>query len=388
MFMNKDIKVKIWSSSELESHIRKNHNILKVAALENINDYLTNPYALCQKFKPQNINEWKMYYRTSPYGQSLDELKKSALKLYKDVKKEFINLSYEECFNILYSKAIYETFNEFVFNKKVNKELEPFGIKLWDYDKRLKVSHDRRFKVTNDMYNKNAFNSLNNIGYCMGLIKTCKPTSRISWQKYYYDSGKAEKEELRKENLNEQQKHDIYCNYGKNLKRLVRLAEHFRNELNNNLSDGKKPYTLEECFNYIYIRAVDKTYIGYMREVIAFDFLKDFCKNHGLELVDTNTDTDIKKSVDFEIRQKGKLILGIQVKGTTYKRAFENNNTAIINAVEIAKKNHNEYIRMNNVPVLWVYVNSKLNVDNQNIVNDIRKELNRIAKNNEKGSER
>lgn len=386
--MNKDIKVKIWSSSELESHIRKNHNILKVAALENINDYLTNPYALCQKFKPQNINEWRMYYRTSPDGQSLDELKKSALKLYKDVKEEFINLSYEECFNILYSKAIYETFNEFMFNKKVNKELEPFGIKLWDYDKRLKVTNDSRFKLTNDMYNKKGFNKLNNIGYCMGLIKTCKPTSRISWQKYYYDSGKEEKEELKKENLDENLKHAIYCNYGKDLKRLVRLAEHFRNELNSNLSDGVKPYTLEECFNYIYIRAIDKTYIGYMREVIAFDFLKDFCKNHGLELVDTNKKTDIKNSVDFEIRQKGKLILGIQVKGTAYKRAINHKNTAIMNAAEITRKNHSKYTRINNVPILWVYVNRKLNVDNQNIVNDIRKEVNRVAKNNEKGNDR
>lgn len=377
--MNNNILVNIWSASEWEENIKNNPNILRASAVDYLDKYLPNAYKLCEKYDPKNVNTWKVFYFTSEDGQNQDDLKVAALEYYKKVKHDGINITYNDCFNILYNRAIYQVFDEYKFNKKINKDLSRYNIKIWNHSDRVKVANtDKRFKNTNDVFNSGKFNHMRKIGYCMQIIRECKPNKILSWQRYYNDSGFELKKIDMKNNKNAK---EIFLKHGRTVRDLVKLADKFKDELNKNTSSDR-PYTLEECFNYLYIRVVDKTFIGYLREVFACEFLNEFCEKNGLNLKETDMEKDVGNCVDYEIYKNDKLILGLQVKGIKYKQAVDNNNLVAISANRILTDGQDKYTTENGVPVLQLYVNNAFFVKNKNIlINVINREVKKTTKN-------
>lgn len=248
-------------------------------------------------------------------------------------------------------------------------------VNLWDYEKRKKIRYDKTYKASNTVWNKYRLNKRENIGHTMILIKECKPNNFDEWQSYYEKSGQEAhtlKSKLTFHSFDELKKsiYIIDCEHGKTADDLTTLAKDFQALLKN---EGMN-LDLETCFNYVYIRAVDETYLGYQREVAAFNSLSDYCKDNNLTVKETSNTTDVRYGVDFEVFQKDKLLAGIQVKGSIYKKAAENagGNIAIKQAEKLLHCINNEYSVMNKVPVLRMYVEQDLSIKDTKIFDDLK----------------
>lgn len=246
---------------------------------------------------------------------------------------------------------------------------------LWDYEKRKNIRYDKEYKTTNIVWNKYRLNKRDNIGHTMVLIKECKPKTFEEWQSYYEKSGqeahtlKAKMkcksfDELRRKN------HIINCEHGKTTDDLIELAKEFQSLLS---SEGMN-LDLETCFNFVYIRAVDETYLGYQREVAAFNSLSDYCKDNGLEVRETSNMIDVRYGVDFEIYKNDKLLVGIQAKGAIYKQAMENPDScsAIRNADALLHTINDEYTKEYKAPVLRMYVEKNLTIKDNTVFENIK----------------
>ena len=248
-------------------------------------------------------------------------------------------------------------------------------VNLWDYEKRKEIRCDKTYKASNMVWNKYRLNKRENIGHTMILIKNCKPNNFDEWQSYYEKSGQEAhtlKSKLTFHSFEELKKsiHIIDCEHGKTQDDLIDLAKEFQGYLKN---EGMN-LDLDTCFNYVYIRAVDETYLGYQREVAAFNNLSDYCRDNGLTVKETSNTTDVRYGVDFEVFKKDKLLAGIQVKGSIYKKATENagSNIAIKRAERLLHSINNEYSTINEVPVLRMYVEQDLSIKDTAIFDDLK----------------
>ncbi len=248
-------------------------------------------------------------------------------------------------------------------------------VNLWDYEKRKEIRYDKTYKASNIVWNKYRLNKRENIGHTMILIKSCKPNNLDEWQSYYEKSGQEAhtmKSKLRFHSFEELKKsiHIIDCEHGKTQDDLIDLAKEFQGYLKN---EGMN-LDLDTCFNYVYIRAVDETYLGYQREVAAFNSLSDYCKDNELTVKEASNTADVRYGVDFEVFKKDNLLAGIQVKGSIYKKATENagSNIAIKRAERLLHSINNEYSTINEVPVLRMYVEQDLSIKDTAIFDDLK----------------
>lgn len=239
------------------------------------------------------------------------------------------------------------------------------------------------YRKTNRVWNQYRFNKRENIGYSMELIKTCKPKTPDEWQQFYQKSGEEayllnKKKTFKSLAELKQYVQEVKCSHGKTKEDLLELAKVFQEKLKENKID----LDIETCFNYVYIRAVDEAFIGYQREMTAFELLDTFCKKNKLSLVDTDSFTDIKYGVDYEIYNGDKLIAGIQVKSSIYKKAVSSKVklTDIENSDKLLKRINSKYTKDKMVPVLYAYISRHLSLENEKLYDDIL-QLNKREKN-------
>lgn len=245
--------------------------------------------------------------------------------------------------------------------------LEKKGIQLWDYEDRKNIRYTKRYKDINDVWDNYNFNSRKNIGYCLELIKNCNPDSYESWEKFYLESGNIgnrEQMRLKKKfdrgiiNAEEYQTLNDYSrqSHGKTIRELVWLAGCFQRKLQENNINR----TLEECFNYIYIKAIDESWLGYNRELNAVKALEKICEKNNCYIKEADAILDIKYCIDYELRQKNtdKLICGVQIKGYSYHVAEINPNkkSALVRAIETTKSRHEKYNKDFGARVAFLYM--------------------------------
>lgn len=256
--------------------------------------------------------------------------------------------------------------------------LEEKGISLWSPEKRLKTHSDPRYKQVNDIWMKNGFNKRNYMGYCIDLIKSCNPSTLADWEKFYLKSGETAYQKkqllLQKKNRGEISRNDynelvyyINSTSGKCYLDMVSLAETFQDRLQSNGIER----SLEECFNYIYVKAIEETWIGYLREKAVEESLKTVCESLGCYLKESDTILDIKYGVDYEIYKKDtdELMCGIQVKGFKYFLATLNPQKAeaLQHAILISKMSHKHYEQDFGAKVAFVYVHKDGTCDRRSI---------------------
>lgn len=256
--------------------------------------------------------------------------------------------------------------------------LEEKGISLWSPEKRLKTHSDPRYKQVNDIWMKNGFNKRNYMGYCIDLIKSCNPSTLADWEKFYLKSGETAYQKkqllLQKKNRGEISRNDynelvyyINSTSGKCYLDMVSLAETFQDRLQSNGIER----SLEECFNYIYVKAIEETWIGYLREKAVEESLKTVCESLGCYLKESDTILDIKYGVDYEIYKKDtdELMCGIQVKGFKYFLATLNPQKAeaLQHAILISKMSHKHYEQDFGAKVAFVYVHNDGTCDRRSI---------------------
>ena len=247
-------------------------------------------------------------------------------------------------------------------------------MELWDYEKRKETRRDVDFKKSNKVWNKYRLNKRDNIGHTMSLIKDCKPKNMKEWQDYYEKSGEEAhnlKHKVKFSSFAELREyvHLVNSTHGKTKEDLTELAKEFQDCLT---AEGMN-LDLETCFNYVYIRAVDETYLGYQREQAAFKGLNNFCEKEGLILKETDERNDVRFGVDYEVYKNKKLIAGIQVKGTVYRDAVQQKSeyTAIEESDKILHDVNNQYSREKKVPVLYAYVTKQFTLECDDVFNEL-----------------
>lgn len=172
------------------------------------------------------------------------------------------------------------------------------------------VRHSMKFRLSNDVWNQYRFNSSKNVGKLMHLINEINPNNMSEWIRGYFNSGKVYQDLLDNgEEPNPKQ-------YGRTKHFLKKLASKFQKALLANCIN----VTFEEAYEYVLIRVLYETWIGYRRERKALEMLtKTFPE---CEVKHTSDKVDALMAVDYELfSHDGKRIVGIQVKGKHASKA-------------------------------------------------------------------
>lgn len=254
---------------------------------------------------------------------------------------------------------------------------------LWKRSERLAARGSDLFRSTFGVWNEEHFNARQSIGYSMKLIKECKPENPTDWEFYYLNSGITAKEmkeaipDIYEERTMNRMLRTINVNYGKTMDDLKEIGKRFRKSLERNGIH----VTDEQAFNYVYIRAIDEAWIGYQRELAAEKALKEFCQKEGLICRPTSVNYDVRKGVDWEILRGDNVLCGVQVKGTSYKKAVMD--SAQVKSYDNNLKEQNaDYTKRTGAPVFYLFVMKNLDMENMktfeekvlNLVKPIEKE--------------
>ena len=370
-----------WKIDEIEENLKNNLNLVCLLERPILDKYVKDPERECTKKKPKNLTAWISYYLNEK--QNINSLKKNAEQLMKETNCQY---TLNECYNALLIKALYKPYFELLTNQQINEELKRYNIKLWDQEKRERTSTSNSFKNTNITYNKHSINRIINIGNCMYLINQSSPYFQCQWENYYLQSGNKydkEKRNIEKEiqdtHFKDEREKEAYekklkGEYGRSIDDLVSLSKEYLSNLRKDNPDFI--FSLEEVFNHLYIRAIDKTYIGYLRECVVEQELKNNFEKYGFTIKKPSTKKDIKYAVDFEIYKGKKLCLGIQVKGSKYKKAKEQGNKSLRIAEEYAIQAHKKYKDKYKVDTEWIYVDNKFEIlDKEDIMAEIKRKI-------------
>lgn len=236
---------------------------------------------------------------------------------------------------------------------------------LYEKRRRDELRRTQDFKRSNEIWNRLKLNHGFVVGYLMRLISQGDCKSHKEWELYYLNSGKERLQLIEKlpvdikDKLNSFDKHisreyfDYNLHYGRTETELLTIAKKLDEELN---------VGLEMAFNFVYIRVIDETWIGYHRECLSLEKIEKYVKNHGLTVEKANFYVDVTYGVDFELKRGRKVVAGIQLKSINY---FENKD-ALTEIECINKRKNNMYENMYKVPVIYLYVDKNNCIVNLN----------------------
>lgn len=236
---------------------------------------------------------------------------------------------------------------------------------LYDKRKRDELRKTSEFKRSNEVWNRLKLNHGFVVGYLMRLIEEGNCKSFKEWEDYYLNSGIKRNQLINKlprtiqYKLNtfnksvDRQYFDYNLLYGRTKEELLTIAKKLDRELH---------IGIELAFNYVYIRVIDETWIGYSRECISLERLRKYVKHHGLTAEKTNYYIDVNYGVDFEIKRGNKIVAGVQLKSINY---FENKN-ALAEINDINKRKNSMYEQKYKAPVIYLYVDKNNYIVNLN----------------------
>jgi hypothetical protein len=193
---------------------------------------------------------------------------------------------------------------------------------------------EAKFRRTNGPWNDLCLNDPWSVGYVSTLIETRIFLYKEEWEQFYYDSGKERESKVQllpsqeKSLLNDhtlkridpQQIERIKWDL-KNLNfQFGRTQQQFAEKgiiLHEYVKQNGRDITVEECTECVRYRTICETWNGIIiREQNTIKKLQAIFPL--LEFEKTTGDFDYKYAVDYEIKENGKLICGIQVKPKTY----------------------------------------------------------------------
>lgn len=196
------------------------------------------------------------------------------------------------------------------------------------------------------------------VGAVMALIRECQPQTIEEWREWYFahavtetkSADKITEESLRELGLR------LYCK----IKEIV-IPEW--TEAFNNL-------TQQDCIDYIYNLTINRTFDGYVREksVVNDGLAKIFS---DIEFEESSPELDHSGDVDY-IGKVGNKAFGIQIKPITAKSNFGNYKPS-----ERMKHSFDDFTEMFGGKVFIVY-SLKGEISNQDVIEDIRKEITRL----------
>lgn len=122
---------------------------------------------------------------------------------------------------------------------------------------------------------------------------------------------------------------------------------------------------LEYCKRYVHFRVIGQTWNGYQKEMNVIEQLR--AEYPKMEIKKTSFEVDHEFCIDVELFSHGVLLLGIQVKPSSYIKM----NTPYQQRVKEAHKEKNEAYKASFAPYIYVYYEDDQIVDKQGVLNQI-----------------
>ena len=206
------------------------------------------------------------------------------------------------------------------------------------------MRQNREFNKTNEPWNNLKLNHTTNIGAVMALIKNSKATCFEEWESYYFQTGRERLEKISTA-TNKSEISEINRYHGRTQEELLEIARRMALYLD---------IPVEKAYNYVYIRVIDETWLGYSRELKVLKQIQNISKKY-FKLTASGVDsfTDTEYAVDFEVHQDDILVLGIQLKSVKYR---DSTMKAVDDVKKINKAKNDEYTAKFGAPVLYLYV--------------------------------
>ncbi|MFZ8805725.1 MAG: MjaI family restriction endonuclease [Candidatus Calescibacterium sp.] len=217
--------------------------------------------------------------------------------------------------------------------------------------------------ILNIATNRWGLNKKESVGPVSDWIRECAPKTLEEWREFYL---KKLEEFLSRKGIKISPTE--YLEYlGRKL--YTKITEVIRAEIDE--------VSEEDCINYIYNLVMNRTFEGYQTEVETI--YKLLQRELGVEIKPAPDEWDRLYNVDFYIEVSGKYI-GIQIKPITYNQTPE-----IHKWKEWLSKTHKKFEKKYGGKVFIVFSVKKEDrkekeIYNQEVVEEIRKEINRLKK--------
>lgn len=207
--------------------------------------------------------------------------------------------------------------------------------------------------ILNSAMNRYQLNYKKNVGPTSESIRVCSPKNLEEWRTYYYANVKSE------EHLEE---------LGRRL--YVKITEVIQSEV--------AEVTEQDCIDYIKDVVINRTYEGYCTEIeTIYGQLQQIL---GVPIVAAPDEWDRHYNVDFYIEVNGKYV-GLQIKPVNKGLQLPE----IYKEYALQKASHTKFKEKYGGEVFYVYsvkVDKKKIIANPEVVDEIRKEINRINNKN------
>jgi len=224
--------------------------------------------------------------------------------------------------------------------------------------KKYSIEFGKKERVLNYACQTYQLSRPNKVGAVMALIRECQPQSIQEWEQWYFENAKTDGKNsfnITRESLSE---------LGE------RLYEKITEVVIPEWEEAFKQLTKQDCIDYIYNLTINRTYDGYLREksVINDGLAKVFPE---LTFEETDPELDHAGDIDY-IAKIGDKAIGIQIKPVTAKANFGS-----YSLTERMKASFADFTNKFGGKVFIVFSLDK-EIANKEVVEDIRKEFNRL----------
>ncbi len=207
----------------------------------------------------------------------------------------------------------------------------------------MKLQMFAKEQILNKYYNIGGYNKPEKIGYMMKMIRQLKPITETEWKMWYLSNK-----------LSEEKIHKIVVDFFESIPEYIAK--------NNNIDES-------ECERYVYDVMFRRTFNGYNKEKFALEELKRVISP---EVKESNETWDTKYFIDFYVKTKTGMIIGIQLKPETFYLGHYDN------VVDIENKMKNFCKEFNAVTYILRYKKTsdkKIEFVNEEIIEEIKRLL-------------
>lgn len=248
------------------------------------------------------------------------------------------------------------------------------------------VKKSEKFQWSNTIWNHLKLNQRWVVGLTTPLAKDSRFKSVSDFEQYYYDSGAERRRIIFSLSVSKQNiltdymlhvkepelikglsegERKLNSGYGRTQAELHEIARYMHYQIER--EGNPLGITLEEARLHVIARVVYETAIGIERERRTAAALRRMFPS--LSLCDVSGEIDSEYAVDYEAYQNGGLVLAIQIKPVSYRKAM----TDIIEETKaFNKKKNDNYTERFGVPVVYVFSKTDGEIMNKEGLDEIR----------------
>lgn len=257
-------------------------------------------------------------------------------------------------------------------------------------NRKIRLGHRKTslFHNTNEDWNVLKLNQTWVVGSLSQLFRDSKSINPFDWENYYYRSGEERKKILSvlpKETQDiledftlpitnpslyyslSKFEREINTKYGRTIEDLQKISSYFFSRLK--MKPSMTTVTLPLCLDYVVIRVIDETFIGFIREIKTLETLRQ--KYPQLIFRSVSSTNDSRYAIDAEVFKGNTLLIALQIKSSKYL----NSSMKIVDKTkEMNVRKNKDYEEKFKVPVQYVYADRYGYIENKetfNILNSL-----------------